>query len=151
MQSQLKRKHKHESMNLIHSGEVFSPCWGKQLCVALQRFCKCCTKSNACCVCLYRTDMNHLFIVVRTIQSHFVLLPFLVCGHLVELISLLMVSYLLSQVCLLKQYHPPKHTHKHHRHTQVTQSCVSPTCVWCVALYRVHPHLLRRAATSCCL
>lgn len=35
--------------------------------------------------------------------------PVLVWGHLDELISLLMVSYRLSQFSLLKQYHPPGH------------------------------------------
>lgn len=38
-------------------------------------------------------------------------LPLLVCGHLVELIRFLIVSYLLLQVCLLKQYHPPARSH----------------------------------------
>lgn len=49
------------------------------------------------------------------LQAHTVgPVPVLVSGHLVELISLLIVSYLLSQVWLSKQYHPPEpHTHTH--------------------------------------
>lgn len=102
------------SMNLLHSGDF----WGNwKMGVRPSRVFKSCRNrrrrvcTSLCIKCVHRLCSTRVF-----------LLPVLVCGHLVELISLLTVSYLLSQDCLLKQYHPPEqHTHTH---TLVTYACV---------------------------
>lgn len=126
MQTQLKRKHK--QANESHSFRAgFFPA----------------DESKSSVEAVRTLEKKNVLLVL--LVCFLALLPVLVCGHLVELISLLIVSYLLSQVCLLKQYHPPEqHTHK------LVNRLPTASVFCCCFLPLVLSHLPRTAATSCC-